>query len=548
MRNTLRIILSLRNTITVNGLLYGIKHIPIIGKHISDRIYGIRFIKIIALIFAVIVEIFKAFFGKALIFGLLFFGSGLVSSLNDYSQNTVFMYALLLISIAGAFMYNLFAVSTEVKYAVFLLGMDAKKYITALFTYDALAIFAGYAVFGIPTALIAGVPWYFAVLIPFSGVGFKAATVGLQMSIYASKINSGRKTNRRGQALTVVGNSAINVLICSIVITVGAIAAPMVIFNDMFMMSAVAIAISALAMIPGILAMRKFPYGMYRTALFAERDKATKIRQDAGTQVKKMAASQITETEGVTSGARGFAFLNELFVKRHRKLLWGSVIKFTIGTFIVIVLMSIFLYIELRTGFSKDPDFDPTQESLIRSLFTAHLSGFPFILYFVNRGSAICQTMFANCDSSFLTYGFYKTPGAILKMFRLRLMSLIKLNMIPALMIAIYAVIAIAVTGGQEYRFQYILTFLSIMLLMIFFSVHHLAIYYLLQPYTSELKIKSKSYQIVSIITYMICWYLFNNNVSAKIFAPAAAAFTVIYIITACILVYKLAPKTFRIK
>ena len=130
MRNTVRIILSLRNTITVNGLLYGIKHIPLIGKHISDRIYGIRIIKILALIVAVIVEVFKAFFGKALLFGMIFLGSGFVSSLYDYSQNTVYMYALLLFLIAGAFMYNLFNVTTEVKYAVFLLGMDAKKYIT----------------------------------------------------------------------------------------------------------------------------------------------------------------------------------------------------------------------------------------------------------------------------------------------------------------------------------------------------------------------------------------------------------------------------------
>ena len=547
MRNTIRIILSLRNTITVNGLLYGIKHIPLIGKHISDRIYGIRLIKILALIVAVIVEVFKAFFGKALLFGLIFLGSVIVSSFNDYSQNTIYMYALLMFLIAGAFMYNLFNVTTEVKYAVFLLGMDAKKYITSIFAYDAFTIFIGYAVFGIPTAIIAGVPWYFAVLIPFAGVGTKAATVGLQMSSYAAKLNSGRKTNRRGQPLTVVGSTGFNVLLCGIICTVGAIAAPMVIFNDMFLMSAVAIAIAAIAIIPGILAMKKFPYGMYRTALFAERNKANKVKQDAGSQVKKMASAQITETEGVTSGAKGFKYLNELFVKRHRKLLWGSVIKIIIGTFIAIVILSVFLYIELYVSARKDPDFDPA-ESIVRGIFTAHLSGFPFVLYFINRGAAICQTMFANCDSSLLTFGFYKTPHSILTMFRLRLISLIKLNFIPALMIAVYAVVVIALTGGQEYQYQYVMTFLSIILSMVFFSVHHLAIYYLLQPYTSEYKIKSKSYQIVSIVTYMVCWFLFNNNVSATIFAPAAAVFTVVYAVLACVLVYKFAPKTFRIK
>ena len=73
--NTLSIILRLRNTINVNGLLYGIRRLPIIGKLISDRIYGIRFIKILALIHSFNTEIFKAFAGK--LFFLLVILSGI---------------------------------------------------------------------------------------------------------------------------------------------------------------------------------------------------------------------------------------------------------------------------------------------------------------------------------------------------------------------------------------------------------------------------------------------------------------------------------------
>ena len=188
------------------------------------------------------------------------------------------------------------------------------------------------------------------------------------------------------------------------------------------------------------------------------------------------------------------------------------------------------------------------EDSLIRLIFTAKLSAVPFLMYFLNRGAVISQVMFSNCDSSLLNFGFYKEPKAILTMFRLRLFSVIKLNLIPALMIAIYAVTVLWITGGQDYPFQYLFTFLSIFLTMIFFSVHHLAIYYLMQPYTMEFKIKGKGYQIINAVIYMICWFLFNNEVSAQIFAPVAAAFTVIYIAVACILVYKLAPKTFRVR
>ena len=69
--NSLRIILSIRNTININSILNGIRHLPLIGKHISERIYGVRAIKIITLIFSLQIEIIKAFFGKLGMFALL---------------------------------------------------------------------------------------------------------------------------------------------------------------------------------------------------------------------------------------------------------------------------------------------------------------------------------------------------------------------------------------------------------------------------------------------------------------------------------------------
>lgn len=542
MFNTLRIILSLRNTININGLLYGIRRLPIIGKHISDRIYGIWIIKLLALIFSVIKEIMVAFFGKLLIFAALIAVTLLVSHLNDLSKPTIFLYGYVLISIAGSFLYNLFAASTEVRYGVFLLGMDAKKYVTALFTYNAATIFAGYTLFGIPTALVAGVPWYIALLIPVSGVGFKAATVGIQMSLYSGKINAGKKTDRKGRPLSIAGNPNLLVLLVFLICVAGGIASPLIIWDNMFYIPAIITVLSALALIPGFFLMKRFPYGLYRTALFAESTRSELVKAKATQNVKKSSVDQISETEGITTGVKGFRFLNDLFIKRHRRLLWGSVIKITVGTAIAIVLASVVIYVEL-----KMLDGDPS-EALIRGLYTTKLSSFPFILYFINRGARISQTMFANCDSSLLMFGFYKTPKSILTMFRLRIMSMVKLNLLPAFLLAAFGVVVLAITGGEDYRFQYLLTFLSIMLTSVFFSVHHLALYYLMQPYTSEYKIKSKGYNIVSATVYFVCWMLFNNNAPAKIFAPAAAVVTVIYIVVSCALVYKYAPKTFRIK
>ena len=65
--DSLRIVLSIRNTITVNALINGIRHIPIIGKHIPETIYRVRAVKIIALIVSIQIELLRAFFGKFLI-------------------------------------------------------------------------------------------------------------------------------------------------------------------------------------------------------------------------------------------------------------------------------------------------------------------------------------------------------------------------------------------------------------------------------------------------------------------------------------------------
>lgn len=539
--HTLFIVLSLRNTINVNGILYGIRRLPIIGKLISDRIYGFKIIKIFALLMSLGSEITKAFGGKLLFMLTLLLGAGALSSYNDYPGATIFLYAFLLLSIFGAFMHTFFAVGTEVEYGVFMLGMDAGDYIRAIFTYKCFTIFTGYVLFGIPAALIAHVPWFITLLIPVAGVGFKAANLAVQTTLYSAKISQS-KFDRKGRRITVF-NSGLCVLIGCSVFFVGMIAAPLVFFwNDLFIIPAAGVILACLSIIPSYFLIRRIPYGTYRTALFAEKARKEVVKKSSAKAIKKTSVAQINESAGITSGAKGYKFLNELFIKRHRKMLWGTVSYIVIGTVIAIIVASAIIYVEL-VEFHGAP-----KEAIVRGLFTQKLSAVPFLMYFMNRGAQISQTMFANCDSSLLMFGFYKTPKSILTMFKLRIMSMIKLNFVPALMLATYAVAVIAITGGEDYRFQYLFTFLSIILTMMFFSVHHLAIYYLLQPYTSDFKVKSKTYSIINASVYALCWFLFNHNVSAEIFAPAAAAFTILYIVIACVLVYKYAPKTFRIR
>ena len=78
--------------------------------------------------------------------------------------------------------------------------------------------------------------------------------------------------------------------------------------------------------------------------------------------------------------------------------------------------------------------------------------------------------------------------------------------------------------------------------------IHILTIYYLLQPYNAGTEIKSATYRIVTIVTYFICFFMMQIRMSTMIFGGMTILFCVLYCIAASVLVYKFAPKTFKLR
>lgn len=81
-----------------------------------------------------------------------------------------------------------------------------------------------------------------------------------------------------------------------------------------------------------------------------------------------------------------------------------------------------------------------------------------------------------------------------------------------------------------------------------FFSVHYLTLYYLLQPYNAGTELKGGTYMVVMWITYFVCYLLIQVNMSTVMFGIMAIVFCVLYCAVACVLVYRIAPKTFKIR
>lgn len=187
-------------------------------------------------------------------------------------------------------------------------------------------------------------------------------------------------------------------------------------------------------------------------------------------------------------------------------------------------------------------------KDIMNKLIHSCLPPFLFVMYLINRGKVISEAMFINCDNSMLTYRFYRKPKAILSLFSERLKYIVIINLMPAAVIAFGLPILLFITGGTDQNINYFLLFISIISMSIFFSVHNLVLYYLFQPYNINLENKSIIYNFFNGLTYFICYFMLNSKVPTFYFGIGVTVFCVIYIFVALILVYKLAPKTFKLR
>jgi hypothetical protein len=87
-----------------------------------------------------------------------------------------------------------------------------------------------------------------------------------------------------------------------------------------------------------------------------------------------------------------------------------------------------------------------------------------------------------------------------------------------------------------------------IVMFSIFFSVHYLVLYYLLQPFNKDMQMKKMSYGVVSFLTYYFSYVIFFDLVVSTVtLSIISIVFVVLYIIIGLFLVNRLAPRTFKL-
>ena len=232
---------------------------------------------------------------------------------------------------------------------------------------------------------------------------------------------------------------------------------------------------------------------------------------------------------------KGLAFLNSLFFIRHKRLIKKPVIIKSLA--VPAIGLGVFFFTVFKETLTADGIFELT----IRAM--------PFLMYTLSRQDKVTTAMYLNCDQGLLPYGFYRKGSMLLTMYRLRLRSMLAINLIPAA--AVFATYMVVIAyKGEIFWINNLLILAYIFLMTTFFTSLALAKYYLIQPYNQEGMMVSKLAGLINMVVYYICIYgaFIVRDMDYKMILMASGGFILAFIIIVNILIVKFGSKTFKIR
>ena len=442
------------------------------------------------------------------------------------NANTFIHIFTFLTLIGGVINTHMFTPSNDKYYAIVLMNIDAKKYVISDLCYEMLKNIIGLMPFTIILGILLEVPLLLCIIMPIFVVMVKMIFVNYDVNHFkkTKNVNKEKPLEKIAVGLTIV------LLLGTYVLPLLGITINQTIFMIIFVLS----------FILGIISFIKINQfndykKMYKQILTLDNIYEIESKKNT-TPVKENIRNQIEYDSGFLSNKTGFAYFHDLFVKRHSKILTKAV---KIQAIVIIILLIIAI-----VAITISPEISGN----INNMMLTYLPYFVFIMYLLNRGTTLTQALFMNCDHSILTYRIYRTPKVVLGLFKQRLKTLIKINLVPAIIIALGLPLLLYLTGGTDNILNYIVLFTTIISMSIFFSVHYLVMYYLLQPYNVATEIKNSTYVLVQNSTYLICYFMTEIKLPTIPFGMVITAFSILYCLISLILAYKLAPKTFKLR
>ena len=530
MLNSILIIMKVEASIFINGFLYFLKKLFFLKKALSSTNYSFLRIKsglgYFALIYQFVWSAIKAFIIPLIFIVLPPF---LFSSLGPGSPLTlVFVFYFVLRLLSSSLL--------ELNYQKFImikeLRMNPRKYSHAYLLKKEGFKFTGRTIAFLLLGGFIGMPPAMALL--FSTLATMTAVIAEAVHLYVFKKN-GFILEEHNIALIIlyllVFAAAYGIYFLLPELLLGRM-----ITQPMF------IALVALMSIPALrylIHYDAYPEALLRVTSLEKMNKVQTAVSEARFADVKMSDKDFGNTYIDNSrhqNKEGFAYLNALFFERHRKFFRKPII---IKTGIVAAVFTALI----GAGLVLDNNL---LVEVSEGLGTQYYI-FIFAMYMLCNSSRETKAMFYNCDLSMLKYGFYRQPKALLEMFSLRLKRIVLGNMIPTSAVIAGLLLVSTISGVRNYQ-EMMPVLIMIVALSLFFSIHYIFMYYIFQPYTSSMKVKNPIFNIINGSVYMISYLALQIRTPVSNFLPMIISFSIIYAITAVILVYKKAPQTFRVK
>ncbi|MBP5183643.1 MAG: hypothetical protein J6113_00870 [Lachnospiraceae bacterium] len=545
---TLKLALSLQSAYALNSLIYRLRRFPVIKRFFKKNTsYAATELKKIWIVVGNTYRVFRAMLFAFLYYAGIFVAGLFRSSESDgffevmKASGPVFVFLLLILSLMGALYRNdLVDADYECYYAIRLLRTDAKKYI--LINYGLMLlkkVLTGFP-FILLVCLLTKLPLYYILLLPLFIPAVKIVFAFFRIHRFV------RVKKAEGSPLSTFLTLVLTAIIGAAGV-LGYFAAER--FSEILWTFAVfALAVIALSVPCALYLLRYDNYLVYYKRYLALSNENT--NQIAKKTIVSQQKQIDDKTVMKTSKRSGFAYFADLFDIRHRKILGNATFIITLIMAIVFVAMYAGLFIIADTAM-----FERFGRILSRALPVM-----PFAFYIINRGQQYSQALFANCDRAMLHYAFYRKRSNVLRLFALRLAGIAKQNLPPALtagfgfvMLRVLLNVRVYGLSGLE-KIDILELFLFLVApiaLSIFFSIHYLMLYYLLQPFDIESKSRNFGYNFAMGATYMACYLSYSvlstmDSLNPLVYGGILIAFCLVYSGIASLLVFLLAPKTFK--
>ncbi len=262
-----------------------------------------------------------------------------------------------------------------------------------------------------------------------------------------------------------------------------------------------------------------------------EMDEMVENAENSSTRLK----DSDLETGKSTTKLRGYAGMNELFFRRHRRMLTKPIQRKSMALLIAAIVILVLLIRHREETLST-----------WKPLLFAGILPLSYLLY---NNAIIIKAMFLNCDRSLLHYPFYRQQEVIRTMFQARYVSLLRAMLLPLLMMeAFFLLCGVVVYPGHFPEFLPHMT-LSLTLYFLFSSVY-LFLYYLLQPFDQEGSSKSWIYSGIGLGLYILCFYMIYPLLQLPPMPVALASIGVLAVVLflGYVSVLRFSPSRFRLK